>query len=77
MTQPIEAIFDGKVFRPTQKPQIVPNTCVSIIIEKTSPVEKKNLSFLKTARSLNLDGPRDWSQNLETYLYEKKIQHES
>jgi hypothetical protein len=26
-------------------------------------------SFLQTARSLNLDGPPDWSANVERYLY--------
>ncbi|TDA67453.1 MAG: hypothetical protein D9V47_10300 [Clostridia bacterium] len=26
-------------------------------------------SFLETARSLNLDGPRDWSRRFEEYLY--------
>jgi predicted ATP-dependent serine protease len=31
------------------------------------------LSFLHTARSLNLDGPPDWSANLENYLYRSKL----
>jgi hypothetical protein len=26
-------------------------------------------SFLRTARALNLDGPPDWSTNLDEYLY--------
>jgi len=28
-----------------------------------------NASFLRTARSLNLEGPADWSARLEDYLY--------
>jgi len=29
-------------------------------------------SFLKYAASLNLDGPEDWSENLDDYLYRGK-----
>ncbi|MBM3236027.1 hypothetical protein FJZ31_06975 [Candidatus Poribacteria bacterium] len=33
------------------------------------PVVDESLSFLQTARLLNLEGPADWSTNLEEYLY--------
>ena len=33
------------------------------------PEAEQTTSFLQTARSLNLEGPADWSAKLETYLY--------
>jgi predicted DNA-binding antitoxin AbrB/MazE fold protein len=68
MTETIEALFDGVVLRPTEPLALKPNTRVWIVVETTPPSTKKN-SFLRTARSLNLDGPEDWSANLEKYLY--------
>jgi hypothetical protein len=48
-------------------------------IEPQAPPEGRNgdstprlgepYSFLKYAMSLNLEGPEDWSENLEEYLY--------
>jgi hypothetical protein len=38
-------------------------------IETVLPAGGKATSFLRTARALNLDGPRDWSVNIEEYLY--------
>jgi hypothetical protein len=37
-----------------------------------APVLGEPYSFLKFAMSLNLDGPEDWSENLEGYLYGDK-----
>ncbi len=34
-----------------------------------SEPETSSQSFLATARSMNLDGPADWSANLENHLY--------
>ena len=33
-------------------------------------------SFLETAESLQLDGPSDWSENLDKYLYGEEKEHE-
>jgi hypothetical protein len=35
------------------------------------------MSFLRTARSRDLDGPPDWAVNLDTYLYSEESQDES
>jgi hypothetical protein len=69
MVKTVEAVFDGKVFRPTEQIEIAPNTRVRITIETMPPAEDETTSFLQTARSLNLDGPSDWSANLDDYLY--------
>lgn len=67
MTETIEAVFDGVVLRPAIPLTLKPNTRVWIVIETTPPSAPAH-SFLRTTRSLNLDGPVDWSANLEKYL---------
>lgn len=69
MSQTLDAIFDGSVFRPDQPIELEPNTRVRITIESTSTSQKEPESFLEVARSLNLEGPRDWSSRLDEYLY--------
>lgn len=69
MSQTLNATFDGAVFKPDQPIELEPNTRVRITIEATTPVEKEGSSFLRVARSLNLEGPPDWSSRLDDYLY--------
>ena len=69
MSQTLEAIFDGEVLRPDEPVDLEPNTRVRITIESEERPEKKNKSFLDTALSLKLEGPPDWSENLDDYLY--------
>lgn len=77
-----EATFDGEVFRPDEKVDLEPNTKVKIIIENEEEKSKelklvempkkgkgKPYAFLRYARSLNLEGPSDFSTNLDEYLY--------
>lgn len=71
MTKTLEAVFDGEVFRPSEPLELQPNTRVRITIEITT-LEDKPQSFLRTARSLNLEGPSDWSERIEEYLYERQ-----
>ncbi len=69
MARTIEALFDGTVFRPAEPIVLEPNTRVWIVIETISPAVEQEIAFLRTARSLDLEGPTDWSANLEEYLY--------
>jgi hypothetical protein len=71
MVKTIDAVFDGTVFRPTEEIRLQPNTPVRITIE-TLPFRQGRTSFLELARSLNLDGPADWSESLDEYLYRGK-----
>jgi hypothetical protein len=68
MTKSIEAVFDGVTLRPDEPLELPPNTRVRVTIESL-PAAGEAGSFLRTARTLNLSGPPDWSSNLETYLY--------
>ncbi len=62
----IEATFDGEVFRPVRPVSLPVNTIVRLTVE---PLPIENPSFLETARSLNLEGPPEWSTHLDDDRY--------
>lgn len=64
MTRTVEAIFDGEVLRLEEPLDLEPNTRVRVTVEEKGATETKCKSFLRTARSLNLDGPPDWSERI-------------
>ncbi|MDZ4656554.1 MAG: hypothetical protein SH868_03130 [Bythopirellula sp.] len=72
MSTIVEATFDGNVFHPTSEVPLLPNTIVRLTVETMPPNMCGSTSFLKTARELNLEGPADWSSNLDQYLYDKE-----
>ena len=68
MATTLSATFDGTVLRLDEPLSLPPNSRVRITVEP----EKRggeSRSFLSTARSLDLQGPPDWSERLEDYLY--------
>ena len=67
------ATFDGEVLRPDKPISLPPNSRVRLTLE-TEPVED-DMSFLDVAQNLQLDGPKDWSNRLEEYLYGEDSQH--
>jgi len=69
MTKTIEAVFDGTVFRPDEQVKLEPNTRVQIVVTVKSVSEDKPKSFLRVARSLRLEGPKDFSSRIDDYLY--------
>jgi len=69
MIKTLVATFDGKVLHPDIPLDLRPNTKVNITIEILETEISKPVSFLKTARSIDLKGPPDWSEKLEEYLY--------
>lgn len=69
MSQTLEATFDGQVFRPVETVELQPDTQVELVVTvKVAPQEKPK-SFLRTARSLKLKGPKDFSLRIDDYLY--------
>lgn len=64
----LTATYDGKVFLPDEPVNLEPNTKVKVIIEKTEKTGKP-YSALEFMASLNLDGPSDFSQNIDDYIY--------
>jgi hypothetical protein len=73
MTRTMTAMFDGEVLRPDEPVDLEPNTRVRITIDSSEQPEAKTMSFLDTAASLNLEGPSDWSERFEDYLYGRDI----
>jgi predicted DNA-binding antitoxin AbrB/MazE fold protein len=72
MTTTIEAVFDGKVLRPDRPLKLEPNTRVTLTVT-TPDTSEATESFLDTAMSIHLEGPADWSENLDRYLYESRL----
>ncbi|CAN5558672.1 MAG: antitoxin family protein [Acidobacteriota bacterium] len=80
MEKTVDATFDGEVFRPNEPVDLASNTKVKVIIEekklKLVEVPKKGkaepYAFFKYLRTLKLDGPSDFSTNLDDYLYHGK-----
>ncbi len=69
MSTTIEATFDGNVFRLTGPVPLSPNTPVRLIVETLPEEPRSSTSLLRTARELHLQGPPDWANNLDEYLY--------
>ena len=86
MEKSVEATFDGEVFRPDEPVDLASDTKVTLTFDEKSPKKGKKqrlvevprkpggkpYGFLEYARSLNLDGPSDFSTNLDDYLYHGK-----
>ena len=69
MTTTIDATYDGNVFRPVEPVSLAPNTSVRLTVHSLPLSTDKPISFLRTALSLNLEGPPDWASQLDKYLY--------
>ena len=69
MIQTMEALFDGTVLLLDSPLPLEANTRVRLTVETLPAEEKRPRTFLHIARSLKLEGPADWSSNLDRYLY--------
>ena len=69
MTTTVYATFDGEVIRPDEPVELAPNTRIRVTIESEEPQVGEPYSFLKAARAANLEGPADWSERVDHYLY--------
>jgi hypothetical protein len=70
MTHTFRATYDGEVLRPAEPLPVPPNTEVVLTFE--APVERKPgpaMSFMDAARAMPIQGPRDWSERVDHYLY--------
>lgn len=66
MVVTIDAVFDGKAFQPVQPIHLLANTRVQIAV--TTAEDLITPSFLDVAESLAVEGPPDWSRQLDEYL---------
>ena len=67
MKKTVRARFDGRALWYEEPLDLPPDTAVEITVRRAAG--RRTRSFLAVARSLNLEGPRDWSRRLEDYLY--------
>jgi predicted DNA-binding antitoxin AbrB/MazE fold protein len=67
MTKTILATYDGSVLHPEENLEINPGSNVIITVKFDDDIKVN--SFFQTAKLLKLDGPSDWSERLEDYLY--------
>jgi hypothetical protein len=74
VTRTIQAVFDGSVLRPDEPLPLEANTRVRLTIELLPATPASPISFLATARSLELTGPPDWSAHVDEYLYAESDQ---
>jgi hypothetical protein len=74
MIQTLDALFDGEILVPEVPLNIKSGMRVRIIVESLLPENKPTQkSFLQTAKSLNLQGHPDWSENIDQYLYGENL----
>jgi predicted DNA-binding antitoxin AbrB/MazE fold protein len=70
MEKILNATYDGEVFRPDEPIDLEPDTKVEITLKiKNSKKTGKPYSSLEFMASLKLDGPSDFSRNIDEYLY--------
>lgn len=74
MTKTLYAQFDGEVLRPEEEIPLPPNTRVRVTVETWEEPEwmkkkGKPYAFLDVALANPLEGPPDWAENLDEYLY--------
>lgn len=65
VTKTFEAIYDGKVLRPTQPLELEPNTSVRLTIKVQKAKRAKKKSFLEVIEALAVEAPPDWSENFK------------
>jgi predicted DNA-binding antitoxin AbrB/MazE fold protein len=66
----VRVVYDGKVLQLKEPLDVAPGTEMQIIIEAPEDSHKNDYLFFRTARSLVIhEGPSDWSEKYEEYLY--------
>lgn len=70
MENTIEAVFDGKVFRPAGKVDLEPNRpyVLTVTEKKEKPVALDAWSILGNLTG-TVDAPEDWAEEHDHYLY--------
>jgi len=69
MSKTLHVIFDGKVLLPEEEVDLELNTRYVITIERDEKLGKSNLWDLLEEIAGTVDGPEDWSEEHDHYLY--------
>ena len=68
-THTLHAYFDGKVLRPEESIGLKPNFRYLITIEDEEPIAERDIWDVLSESSGKIDGPEDWSEEHDHYLY--------
>lgn len=68
-THKLLAHFDGKVLRPEETLDLKPNVRYRITIEDDESIAEQSIWEVLSDFSGNIDGPEDWSEEHDHYLY--------
>ena len=74
-THTLHAHFDGKVLKPEESIGLKPNFRYLITIEDEEPISERDIWDVLSESSGKIDGPEDWSEEHDHYLYGTKKQH--
>jgi hypothetical protein len=70
MTKTLEALFDGEVFRPKDKIDLVPNKNYTLIIrDKDEKPDSLNAWDILDKLTGAVEAPQDWAFEHDHYLY--------
>jgi hypothetical protein len=67
LSKTIEATYDGAVLRLSESLDILPETGVWVTVDTEEPSSPN--AFLTAAKAVKIEGPADWSENLDSYMY--------
>ncbi|MBC2697076.1 MAG: DUF104 domain-containing protein [ANME-2 cluster archaeon] len=68
-TKTVHAHFDGKVLRPDEPVDLKPNVRYRITIEDEDSSAKQSIWEVLDEFSGKIEGPEDWSEEHDHYLY--------
>lgn len=69
MSKTLHVLFDGKVLRPKEPVDLKPNTHYIVTIEREEPSGEQTLWDVLSNLIGTVEGPEDWSQEHDHYLY--------
>ena len=69
MSKTLHVVFDGKVLRPEEPVDLKPNTHYVVTIEHEEKLGIQNLWDVLGDLTGKVEGPEDWSQEHNHYLY--------
>ncbi|MEM1043626.1 MAG: antitoxin family protein [Bacteroidota bacterium] len=64
----IYATYDGAVLRPDEPLDLAEGERVRLTVEDPEPAPAEPYSAFRIMESLDLDGPPDWSENINEYV---------
>ena len=73
MTQEVEVVYDGEVLRLCNPVKLKKNGHYKVLIKIEEEIESGNAWDVLKSMAGTIEGPEDWSEELDHYLYGKGI----